>query len=344
MKYILYARKSTEQEERQAMSIESQKNELSRVAERLGFKIDKIYEERMSAKKTGRPVFNEMMEFISKQKDCIVLAWKPDRLSRNVFDAGRVIESLEKGNIKEIRTIDKVIMNNPMDMFMLLIDFGVGKKYSDDLSVNVKRGNRAKLEKGGWPGPAPLGYINNKADKTISLDKKMTPFILRGFELYATGSYSIKDVANILFEDGFRTRSGKKVHKSKIHTMLSNPFYSGIMFRNGKYYLGSHEQVISKQAFDNAQDVLLGKNHSKKQKHFFSLRGFFRCKSCGCSLTATTKKGHHYYYCTNGKGHCEEHKSYMRSEYLEGIVATAFDDLKFNRELIEIMYEASKEK
>ncbi len=344
MKYILYARKSTEQEDRQAMSIPAQISELSRMAEKSGLKIDKIYEEQMSAKKIGRPVFNEMLEFISKQKDCVVLAWKPDRLSRNVIDGGRVIELLENGNIKEIRTIDKIIMNNPMDIFMLLIDFGVGKKYSDDLSVNVKRGNRAKLESGGWPSMAPLGYLNNKGLGTISIDEIRAPFIRKMFELYISGSHSLKDIANILYAQGFRSRTGFKVHKNQIHKILRNPFYYGIMVRDGKYYPGSHEQVISKQIFDDAQNILFGKTHSKKQKLFFPYRGFLRCRSCGCALTASVKKGHQYYYCTNGKGLCEEHKKYMRSEYLEGIVATVFDEIHFNEEIIEIAYEAKKEK
>lgn len=138
MKYILYARKSTEQEERQTMSIESQVSELLSMAARQGFKVDKIYRESMSAKKIGRPIFNKMLEYVSKNKNCVILAWKVDRLTRNIFDGASIIDLLESGNIKEIRTIDKVIVDNPIDKFMLAIDFGVGKKYSDDLSVAIR--------------------------------------------------------------------------------------------------------------------------------------------------------------------------------------------------------------
>ena len=344
MKYILYARKSSEQEDRQAMSIPAQINELSQMAEKLGFRIDKTYEEQMSAKKFGRPIFNEMLEYISKQKDCVVLAWKVDRLTRNIFDGAKIIELLENGNIKEIRTIDKVIMDNPIDKFMLSIDFGVGKKYSDDLSVNVKRGNRARLASGGWPSMAPLGYFNNKADKTIIIDPLRAPFICKMFELYVKGSHSINDIVKTLYEQGFRSRGGKRIYKNQVHRILINPFYSGIMVRDGKYYAGNHEPIISKQLFDDAQTALFGKTHSKKQKHFFPFRGFLRCKSCGCALTASTKKGHDYYYCTNGKGGCVEHKKYMRSEHLDMIIAKAFNNIWFSTKTIEAMYLASKEK
>ena len=344
MTYILYARKSSEQEERQAMSIESQKTEMTRMTDKLGVRIEKIYEESMSAKKIGRPVFNDMLTYLARHKDCVVLAWKVDRLTRNIFDGARIIELLENGNIKEIRTIDKVIVDNPIDKFMLSIDFGVGKKYSDDLSVNVKRGLKAKIEKGIWPSAAPLGYLNDKVNKTIFVDEERAPYIRKAFDLYATGGYSVKDVATILYESGFRTRSGRKVHKSKIHKLLLDPFYFGLMKRNGKLYQGNHESIVSKQLFDEVQTAFLGKTHSKKQKHFFHLRGKVRCGHCGCAFTATTKKGHDYYYCTNGKGGCDSHKKYLRSEALDKIIASAFDDIQFRPELIEMAYLASKEK
>lgn len=344
MKYILYARKSIEQEERQAMSIESQENELLRMAEKSGFKIDKIFKESMSAKKAGRPIFNSMLKYIEKQKDCTVLAWKIDRLTRNIFDGAKIVELLENGNIKEIRTIDKVIVDNPIDKFMLSIDFGIGKKYSDDLSVNVKRGNRIKIEKGGWPGMAPLGYLNNKADKTIIIDHERAILVKKMFELYATGSYSLRDISRILYEQGLRTRLGMKVYKAKIHKILSNPFYYGMIAKFEKLYAGNHEAIISKKLFDDVQIVLSGKIHSKKKTLFFPFRGFMKCHRCGCMLTASLKKGHHYYYCTNGKGICDEHTEYMRGEYLAEKIANIFDQLKFDEELVEIAYLASKEK
>lgn len=344
MKYLLYARKSTESEDRQAMSIESQETELLKMAQSLGFRIDKVYKESMSAKQVGRPIFNEMLRYIEKNKGCIVLAWKVDRLTRNIFDGAKIIELLEKGNIKEIRTIDKVIVDNPIDKFMLSIDFGVGKKYSDDLSVNVKRGNKTKLEKGGWPGIAPLGYLNDKLDKTIVVDEERAPYIRQAFELYATGAYSVMDIATKLYENGFRTRAGKKVHKSKIHKILSDPFYVGLMVRNGKYYQGRHEPEVPQQLFEKVQDALFRRIPTKRQTLFFPLRGYLKCGGCGCAFTASRKNGHDYYYCTNGKGRCEEHRSYMRAENVEAIVATQFIEIQFDEELIEMAYLANKEK
>ena len=343
-KYIIYSRKSSEAEDRQVLSIESQINELTHLAERDEIKLDKIFQESKTAKAPGRPVFDAMMRYIEKNGNCTLVVWKLDRLARNAFDGGKISWFMDRGLITEIRTPEKSFKNNSDDKFMMSLDFGIAKKYVDDLSVNVKRGNRAKLEKGGWPGHAPLGYLNNKLDKSIIVDQERAPFVARLFQLYATGGYSVKEVTNILFSEGLRTFTGRKVSKSIIHFVISNPFYYGVMISHDKYYQGNHQPIINKELFDRANDVLFGRQHSKKQKHLFPLRGFMVCDQCGCALTATKKKGHNYYYCTNGKGSCEQHKTYLRQEKIEELMSDIFFKLQFDQELVEIAYLAAKEK
>ena len=344
MKYIIYCRKSSEAEDRQVLSIDSQFNELTRLAERENLVIDKVFKESMTAKQPGRPIFENMMNYIEKKKGTALLVWKLDRLARNAFDGGRISWFMDRGLIIEIKTPEKMFKNISDDKFMMSLDFGIAKKYVDDLSVNVKRGNRAKLEKGGWPGFAPIGYLNNKLDKTVVIDKERFRFVQRVYELYAKGGYSLKETANVLYDEGFRTLGGKKVFKSVIHHILSNPFYYGVMERHGKYYQGNYEPIVSKELFDKVNEVLSGKNRSRKKQHFFTFRGFMTCEKCGCLLTATEKKGHNYYYCTNGKGKCDEHKKYLRSEKIELLVADVFSKIQFDEELVEIAYSAYKEK
>ena len=343
MKYIIYCRKSSEAEDRQVLSIESQVNELKQLAEKENLVIDKVFKESMSAKAPGRPVFDEMMNYIKENKDLSLLVWKLDRLSRNPVDGGNLIWLLDTENIQEIRTYEKVYKNISDDKFIMNIDFGMSKKFVDDLSVNVKRGNKTKLENGGWLGRAPLGYLNNKIDKTILVDKKISKYIIKAFELSASGNYSLKEIVNILYEDGFRSRKGLLVRKATIHRMLNNPVYYGIVERNKIFYQGSHKSLISKNLFDRTQNAMNIRTHTKKQKLFFTYRGFMKC-SCGCVYTASQKKGHDYYYCTNGKGNCEIHKQYERSKNIDKLIVNIFDEIKFSREIIEIAYEASKEK
>jgi len=344
MNYIIYCRKSSEAEDRQVLSIDSQEKELLQLAERNNFKILKIFKESMSAKSPGRPVFESMLSFIEKKKDCVVLSWKLDRLARNALDGGKVSWFMDRGLIVEIRTPEKMFKNISDDKFMMSLDFGMAKKYIDDLSQNVKRGNRAKLAQGGWPNHAPKGYLNDRLNKTVIVDPKNAHYAIKAFELYAKGTYKLQEVADVLYQDGFRSKSGRKIEKSHIHHILKNPFYYGIMLRDGKYYEGKHEPLISKTLFDQANEVLTGRFHAKKKNLFFHLRGILKCANCGCMLTSSKKKGHDYHYCTNGKGKCQEHKKYLRAEKIDEYIGDIFSKLQFDEELVELAYRASIEK
>lgn len=342
MRYIIYCRKSTDTEDKQVLSLDSQENELKQLAETNGLNVTAIVRESRSAKVEGRPVFNEVLETIRAGKADAIICWKLDRLARNFIDAGKVIDQLQHGQIKEIRTHEGVHV--PSDNVLpLAVMLGMANQYSRDLSQNVKRGNRAKLERGEWPAPAPYGYINDRANKKIILDEKYAGYIRRAFELYASGTLSLSQVTNQLYAEGMRTKTGDKVAKSKVHHFLNNKFYIGFMEREGKVYKGNHQPIVTAEMFDRVQDVLHGRHHPKHEKKFYAARGFLTCASCGCMLTADTKKGHQYYYCTNGKGGCAEHKSYLRGELVDQLLSGIFAELQFDEELVKIAGEAYQE-
>ena len=343
MKYILYCRKSSESEDRQEKSIDSQERELLALAEKQNLTIVKILKESQSAKKVGRPIFNNLLQMLSSGKADGVLCWKLDRLSRNPIDTGYVQSLLQDGIIKNIKTFERDYF--PQDnILMMVFEMGMANQYIRDLSTNVKRGNREKLARGEWTCRPPLGYLNDTVNKTIVVEPKISPYIIKAFQLYATGGYSFIDISNILHEEGLRTTSGQKVRQGHFHRIISNPFYSGIMLAGGKLYPGKHLPLISKELYDTAQNVLHNKNRPHSQTHLFPLRGFLKCENCGCSLTASLKKGHHYYYCTNGRGHCDEHKNYLREIYLYKLVMDIFKNVDFTERKIELMYQSAKEK
>jgi site-specific DNA recombinase len=343
MKYVIYCRKSTDTEDKQVLSLDSQERELLDIANKYGLNVVKVFRESMSAKGTGRPQFNHMLDMVTKGQIDGILCWKLDRLARNFVDGGKVIDLLQRTVIKEIRTYEATHL--PSDNVLLLaVQLGMANQYIRDLSTNVKRGNREKLARGEWPNRAPFGYKNDKATKKIAVDPINSKYVLRIFELYNTGSRGFKDISEILFQEGLKTNSGKKFSKHHVQRILSSVFYTGIMEKDGKYYQGIHEPLISKEVFDKAKDVMTGRIHSKTQKLFFPLRGFLKCENCGCALTASLKKGHHYYYCTNGKQKCDEHKSYLRENYLYEVISNVFEDLHFSERKIELMIRAAKEK
>ncbi|GMU74246.1 MAG: recombinase [Candidatus Campbellbacteria bacterium] len=343
MRYILYCRKSSESEDRQIMSLDSQESELLRVAEKEQIQIVRTFKESMSAKAPGRPYFNEMMGLLSNGKADGILCWKLDRLARNPMDGGSVSWLLQQNTIKHIKTFERDYY--PTDnVLMMAVELGMANQYVRDLSTNVKRGNRAKLERGEWPNRAPYGYLNNPSTKSVVINPTMVHWITRMFELYATGTKSFRDIANILFSEGLRTPSGGKVFRSVVHRVIVNPFYYGMMERDGEFYQGAHEPIITKDLFNRAQEVLNGTSRPKRQTLFFPLRGPMRCHECGCMLTASLKKGHRYYYCTNGKGNCSQKSLYMREEDIVKKLGHELETLYFDEDLIEIMYQSAREK
>jgi len=161
IKYFLYARKSSESEDRQVASIESQIDVLKELAAREGLEIVQHFSESQSAKASGRPIFNKMMEEIAKGKAQGIICWKLDRLARNFIDGGQIIDLLQHGNIKSIKTNDRSYY--PTDnVLMMAVEFGMANQFIRDLSTNTKRGLKNKAEKGWMPGRAPIGYINDK--------------------------------------------------------------------------------------------------------------------------------------------------------------------------------------
>ena len=315
MKYFIYTRKSTDSEERQILSIESQISELKEFAAKEKLEIVASLSEAKTAKEPGRPVFGEMITRIEKGEAQGILAWHPDRLARNSVDGGKIIYLLDTGKIKDLKFPTFWFDSTPQGKFMMNIAFGQSKYYIDNLSENIRRGQRQKLRKGIWPSFAPLGYLNNHKTKGIEVDLERAPLVRKGFELYSIGEYTLKALAKTLEQAGLRSYKGNVLTVSCVQRMLINPIYYGVFKFNGEIYEGTHEPIIPKKLFDSVQQVMSNRGKKKRQrKHEFAFSGFMRCGSCDCLITAEKQKGHHYYRCTKKKQICDE--KYLREEIL----------------------------
>ena len=314
-KFFLYARKSTDTEEKQVRSIDDQIAELKELAKKENLEIAKIFIEKQTAKEPGRPVFNEMVFRIEKGEAEGILAWHPDRLARNSVDGGKIIWLLDIEKLKELKFPTFWFENTPQGKFMLQIAFGQSKYYVDNLSENIKRGIRQKLKNGLWPQMAPLGYLNNRNTKSIIVDKNKARLIKKAFELYSTGNYSLRRLCETINNLGLLGRKQKALGIANYQYFLKNPFYFGLIRYNNELYEGKHEPIISKKLFDKVQEVMESKSRSNKKKpKYFVFRGFIHCAECNCLITAETQKGHNYYHCTKRKIKCFQ--KYVREEEL----------------------------
>src|SRR3989338_8115689 len=229
MKYVIYARKITEDEDRQVLSIESQLEELRLYSAKEKFDIVASFEEAKTAKEPGRTKFGEMLSFLQSGKADGIIAWHPDRLARNSVDGGAIIHMVDRGLIRSLKFPTHWFEPTPQGLFMLNIAFGQSKYFSDNLRENVKRGLRKKIRNGVWPGWAPVGFLNNQKTRGIDTDKLNAPKVQKLFALYSTGAYTLKSLANWCAENKLRTNANNPVSLSNVQHILSNPFYIGLM-------------------------------------------------------------------------------------------------------------------
>lgn len=341
--YCLYARKSSEDDERQALSIDSQIKEMAIQGQAQGLSVADIRKESHSAKKSAqRPVFEQMIADIRLGLFNGILSWAPDRLSRNAGDLGVIVDLMDQGKLIEIRTHGQVFTNSPNDKFLLMILCSQAKLENDNRGINVKRGMKTKCELGFRPNMTPLGYLNDhysgKGQKKVFVDKKRAPIIKQAFEKVAEGA-SGRDVYDFMRLSGFKTKSGKDITLSGVYRMLNNAYYCGIFeypVGSGKWYKGSYKPIITRELFAAVQQKMIVAPKSKPGTKQFDYIKLFKCGRCGSGITAQDKFKKHkktgltvryiYYHCTQGRDfYCPE--PYIREERLVEALLRLLDKL-----------------
>lgn len=323
IRFCLYARKSSEQDERQALSIDSQIKEMLDQAKRDGLDVAEVRQESYSAKASGqRPVFGQILTDIKDGLFQGILSWAPDRLSRNAGDLGVLVDMMDDGYLQEVRTFGQTFRNTPSEKFLLMILGSQAKLENDQRSINVKRGLKAKALKGWRPGITPLGYLNDpggeKGERQVYLDPERAPLIKEGFERCAGGATG-RDIYHWMNKKGFTTRQGKPMALSAIYRMLRDSYYCGKFeypVGSDSWYSVSHESIITKELYMKVQERLTVAPKAKPGTKEFDFTRILKCGRCSAGITAEEKfkslKGggrrrYVYYRCTNGVNHrCDE--------------------------------------
>ncbi|KKW37388.1 MAG: Recombinase [Candidatus Adlerbacteria bacterium GW2011_GWB1_54_7] len=331
-KYFLYARKSTDVDDKQILSIEAQLSELRALAKREGLEIATEFTEKRTAKVPGRPIFNDMMNRIQNGEAQGIICWKLDRLARNPVDDGLVSWLLQQKVMERIATPERSYYSAD-NVLTMSVEFGMANQYVRDLAVNTARGLRQKARNGHYPSVAPLGYLNDPRTKTIAVDRKKSKIVRAAFELYAQNGSRLEDVSRFLFENGIATKATKRwensglrpLKKDQAKLILTNSFYYGHFRYAGEIYEGKHTPIIAKELFDRVQKVLALRGRAQKPtKQPQALCGLLKCGECGCSITCEEKFKYQkngnvhryvYYRCTKKRGACSD--AYIREETLD---------------------------
>jgi len=357
MKYVLYARKSSEAEEKQALSIDSQVKEMLQIAERDGLEIVDIRRESHSAKDSGqRPVFKEIVGDIQGGRYNGILVWHPDRLSRNAGDLGSLVDLMDQKLLIEIRTYGQRFTNSPSDKFLLMILCSQAKLENDNKSVNVKRGLRTRCEMGLWPAPAPTGYLNEKRiDRKgyVMIDPERGPVMRKMFEKVALEKWSGRKVYHWLkFEMNFRSAtSNKPLTLSNIYRLLQTPFFYGTFeypAKSGNWYTGKHEPLITRELFEKAQEQLTRSEITHERKEFAFSR-IMTCGLCGSGVVADEKYkklaggGEVYYGCNRSKNlDCK--CGYLREEELIKQLVALIEGIEVDQKFIKKKFDQEQDR
>lgn len=340
--YCLYARKSSESDERQVMSIDSQLKEMQALAVKENLNVVEILQESHSAKDSGqRPMFMKLLNDIREKRFNGILTWAPDRLSRNAGDLGQLVDLMDQNKLLKIRTFSQTFSNNPNEKFLLMILCSQAKLENDQKGINVKRGIRAKCEMGWRPGPTPIGYMNRSFGgiKDVIIDPERAPIIQEMFYRVSELGQSGRTIQDWLNKKGLTSKTGGKITLSMIYAMLNNPFYFGQFKYGESWYKGSHDPLITKEVFDKTQVQLKVPQKAKWGSKGFAFRNLFRCASCGSMLVGEEKyrkrldgtfRHHIYYHCSRQIDHkCTER--YISEDDLKSQLAKIVDKIDFDK-------------
>ncbi len=349
MKSVILCRVSSKEQEETGYSLSAQEKFLNSYREKQGFQLVKLFSISESASgKKQRALFDQMLSFVKSNEIKIIICEKVDRLTRNFKDMVMIDDWLEGDENRQVHLVKDSLIMHKNSRSQEKLNWGIrilfAKNYVDNLSEEVKKGQKEKISQGWLPTKPPPGYktIGESGRKEHVIDDKRSSLIKRMFNLYASGDYSIIRLTKVMYQEGLRTDTGNKVQKSRIGSLLSNPFYIGKIYWNNQIYDGKQEGLISDETFNRVQRVLKGKNTPKYSKHEYQFKGLIRCKECKGVITWETHKGITY-------GHCNHYRNctqniWAKEKETENTIVEGLNKLKLNSpKLTEWIRKALKE-
>lgn len=351
-KALLYIRVSSKEQEKEGYSLDAQEKLGLAYASRKSLNIVRVWKVSESAWDEGRSAFNQMIDYAKKHSEIKHIIFDiTDRMTRNDFDKLKIYNLIyDHDKTIHFSRTNKMFNkdSSPDDEFMFDIEVAVAKKMSNDISRKTKMGMLEKAEQGLYPSNAPLGYKNNPVTGLIEEETKTAFYIKEAFSLMATGSYSLSMLANKLFNDGLRGKTGNRIGESTLHHIFKNPFYYGVFKWKDKIYQGSHTQLTTKDLFDKVQNVLTGNFHPYSNRKNFHFNNMIICGVCGCKVLGEEKrkkgKKYIYYHCTFSKGR-QNHdgNGYLREERLVEMFEDPIKKITLDNEIAEWIIEGLKE-
>ncbi|MEP2990623.1 MAG: recombinase family protein [Parasphingorhabdus sp.] len=292
-----YTRVSTLKQE-DGVSLEAQRDAIFAYAERNEITVTKWLEEKETAAKKGRPLFNKMISELKRRKADGLVIHKIDRSARNFTDWAKIGELADAG-FKIHFVTESLDFESRGGRLVADVQAVVAADYIRNLREECIKGMNGRLKQGLYPWAAPLGYLDNGGGKPKTPDPIRAPLIKELYELYATGNYSFRSIVPEAERIGLRNHRENLLSKKAIENILRNPFYTGIIDvrSTSKVFQGVHQPIVSPKLFQKVADVRAGRTLKKSNKHNCRFRGLFRCGHCKGAMTPEIQRQKVYYRC-----------------------------------------------
>ena len=342
IKIVLFCRVSSREQEIEGYSLPAQEKLLKEYALRQGFNKREIKVFSISESASGkkqRILFMDMLTYVKEHNITVIICEKVDRITRNLKDSVDINDWLNEDPQRQVHSVkENVVLSRDSksnEKFIWNIKVTVAQYYIDNLSEEVKKGQKEKLAQGWLPTSPPVGYktIGDKGHKIHIVDEEKALLVKKMFEYYDSSNYSIRLLTEKMKAEGLRNKDGKVIVMSRIHQLLHNPFYIGKNRWNGIITQGEHEAIIDKDVFERVQRRLKGGGGPVFQKHFFLFNKLIKCDGCGGGITWEIHKGHIYGHCNHYKP-CSQ-KIWVKEFNIDTEVAQIFEGLEIKNKRIQ---------
>ncbi len=338
-KVYAYLRKSTKQEKegspsRQANSLAYQRKAVQEIASKHNLVIVRQFEDKESGYKAFiRKNFSLMCELIESGEEGVtgIVCSEHNRLARNFADGGMILWYLQNGEVKNIYTHDKIFSNGASDQMMLAINFAMGKNSSDETSYRIKSTFDVKFDAGTPPNQRIPGYkyVGDDGKKVWQKNPRVAPLVVKVFEAYATGDYTIPELLEYATSIGLTNPDTKKPYVANtVRSWLIKKEYIGIFAHRGEVKKGIYPPILTEELFYKVQEMLIQRSHKRgKTKNVYAYSPkVIKCSLCKEYLTGDVQKGNVYYKCQCRKEPCKSDKSKRHPHLKESFVDTTVQE------------------
>lgn len=342
--FFTYIRVSTLKQGEHGVSLPEQRDTIERYAHEIKLLITRRFEDRESAAIQGRRAFNRMLQQLHAGDAIGVIFHKVDRSSRNSADWA-AIDGLADRGFEVHFAHERLILSRRGDRLTANVQAVMAADESRVIRDRVKMGYYGRLKQGLFPGPAPLGYLNNGGGRPKTVDPQMGPLVRTLFDLYATGRFSLRTLGIEAGRLGLRTRRGKSLRLTQLNDILRNPFYAGVIHiaKTGESFSGVHKPLVSPAMFSRVQGILQGKAPKCAMIHDFLLRRLLTCSYCNHRLIGELQKGRVYYRCQTQGCPTTTVREDVAEAYFVKLLGTMQISSKERQELLDTLNDVRRE-